>query len=114
MLAQASTRGLPLIVCAGWGVLALYTLALPLPTDVRPVGTFPNESRANGSVAASPVKAAKSNAAPAAKGAPVAAAAEEMPAEVAGTATSGSPLVDFLRRAVNTPPAAEPQEPIRP
>lgn len=114
MLAQASTRGLPLIVCAGWAVLALYTLALPMPTEVRPAATVPNESRANGSVPASPVKAAKANTAPAAKGAPAAGVTEEMPAEAAGTASSGSPLVDFLRRAVNTPPAAEPQEPIKP
>jgi len=81
---------------------------------VRPVATMPSESRANGSVAASPVKAAKGNAAPTAKGAPAAAVTEEMPAEAAATASSGSPLVDFLRRAVNTPPAAEPQESIKP
>ncbi len=108
LLAQASTRGLPVIVVAGWTALVIYTLALPLPSETRP-----------------PSAAAESRAAPASAPAPrvqrpaVAkngpAATPETPAtpEAANDA-SESPLMNFLRRAVNTPPAVEAQEPTKP
>ncbi|MGE5713160.1 MAG: hypothetical protein ACM32F_04745, partial [Betaproteobacteria bacterium] len=50
LLAQASTRGLPLAIVAGWVALTLYTLALPLPTDGK-LPTAALESRSNGSAA---------------------------------------------------------------
>jgi len=118
VLSQASTRGLPLLVCAGWGVLYLYALALPMPvpTDVR-TAAVASEPRTIGSpavTAVAPAKTARSSS-PVAKSTP-AAPSEEAPAEPSTNtnAPSGSPLVDFLRRAVNTPPAAEPQEPVKP
>src|SRR5512147_142392 len=50
LLVQASTRGLPLAIVAGWVALTLYTLALPLPTDGK-LPTAALESRSNGSAA---------------------------------------------------------------
>src|SRR4030095_2606986 len=44
LLANASTRGLLLLVIAGWIALAIYTLALPLPSEPRPAAVT-NESR---------------------------------------------------------------------
>ena len=109
-LSQLSTRGLPLLACSGWVSLALYALTLPIPPAGR-TAAITSEPRANGTPAA-PVKAARSGVA-ATKAAPVA-AHEEPTAEAANSAPSGSLLVDFLRRAVNTPPAVEPQEPVKP
>jgi hypothetical protein len=40
--------------------------------------------------------------------------ASAAPTEPAAATTSDSPLLEFFRRAVNTPPAAEPQEGIKP
>jgi hypothetical protein len=122
ILSQASTRGLPLLVCAGWGVLSLYALALPMPVpaEVRTAAAT-SEPRTNGSpggTAVAPAKTARASI-PVAKSTPTA-PSEEAPPEAStntnanANAPSGSPLVDFLRRAVNTPPAAEPQEPVKP
>jgi hypothetical protein len=111
LLAHASTRGLPLMVVAGWIALAIYTLALPLPGEPRPVAAS-TESRAP-SAAAPP--AARTQRPVVAKGGPAVAPAPDAPApaEVASDA-SESPLMNFLRRAVNTPPALESQEPVKP
>jgi hypothetical protein len=109
-LAQLSTRGLPVLACIGWGGLVLYTLAAPMPTDVR-TAALAGEQRANAAPAAS-AKAARSSAATA-KATP-AVASEAAAAEADSSASSGSPLVDFLRRAVNTPPAVESQESVKP
>jgi membrane protein implicated in regulation of membrane protease activity len=118
ILSQASTRGLPLLVCAGWGVLSLYALAVPMPApnDARPAAAA-SEPRTNGSpgaTAVAPAKPARSSS-PVAKSTPIAPSEEPLAEASTNTnAPSGSPLVDFLRRAVNTPPAAEPQEPVKP
>ena len=75
LLAQASTRGLPLLVVAGWAALALYTLALPLPTDSKSMSAAA-ESRPNGAAApaAKPVRSASAPAT--AKPAPAVTASE--------------------------------------
>ncbi|HQR19454.1 MAG TPA: hypothetical protein PLE54_03155 [Burkholderiaceae bacterium] len=108
-LAQLSTRGLPVLVCSGWIALALYTLALPLPPDAR-MAAATSEPRSNSAPAAA-AKAARPNAS-AARVAPPAAA--EPSADAGDSTAGGSPLLDFLRRAVNTPPAADTPEPIKP
>jgi hypothetical protein len=112
LLAQASTRGLPLVIVAGWIALTLYTLALPLPTDNKVPTAV--ESRANGATApaAKAARPAATSAAKAANG--TTGEASPTPTESATATTSDSPLLEFFRRAVNTPPAAEPQEGIKP
>jgi hypothetical protein len=111
LLAQASTRGLPLVIVAGWIALTLYTLSLPLPTDNK-APTAASESRSNGS-AAPVAKAPRPATTPGAKtSAGVTVEASAAPTEPA--TTNESPLLDLFRRAVNTPPAAEPQEGIKP
>jgi len=131
LLAQASTRGLPLLIVAGWIALTLYALGLPMPNvgetrsearnaptaDVRsapaavPV-TPPANARAaprttpanaTGSAAASNAAATSPSAAEPAKA--------EQPAEAPPSADS--PLLQFFRRAANTPPAAE-QDVVKP
>ena len=111
LLAQASTRGLPLAIVAGWVALTLYTLALPLPTDSK-LPTAALESRSNGS-AAPGAKAPRPATASGVK-APTGATVEASAAPTEPTATNESPLLDFFRRAVNTPPATDPQEAIKP
>jgi hypothetical protein len=113
LLAQASTRGLPLAIVAGWVALTLYTLALPLPTDSK-APTAALESRTNGT-ATPAAKAARPAVAPAARAATgPAVETSAAPTEPAAATTNDSPLLEFFRRAVNTPPAAEPQEGIKP
>ena len=112
LLAQASTRGLPLAIVAGWVALTLYTLALPLPlpTDSK-APTAALESRTNGTTA----PAARPAVAPAARAATgPAVETSAAPTEPAAAPTNDSPLLEFFRRAVNTPPAAEQQEGIKP
>ena len=60
LLAQASTRGLPLLIIGGWVALTLYTLALPLPTDSKTtsVSVEPRTNGTNG-VAAPALKTAR-------------------------------------------------------
>jgi hypothetical protein len=113
-LAQLSTRGLPLLACTGWIGLVLYALALPITPESRTAAMIsePRTSGALNGAPAAPAKAVRSSVATA-KGAPVA-SSDEPVAEAANGAPSASPLIDFLRRAVNTPPAAEPQEPVKP
>jgi hypothetical protein len=110
-LAQLSTRGLPLLACSGWVGLVFYTLAMPMPADVR-TAAVKSEQRAKNAIPAAPPKATRSGVA-AAKGAP-APATEPATVEAEEGAGSASPLVDFLRRAVNTPPAVESQGAVKP
>lgn len=128
LLAHASTRGLPMLVVAGWIALALYALGLPMPG----VGETRSEPRAAAATDARSAPPPMASPAPAAKAAPrtaqnnanaVAAptpsaptpapepAKTERPAEPSPAADS--PLLQFFRRAVNTPPAAE-QEAVKP
>jgi len=111
-LAQGSTRGLPLLIIAGWIALSLYSLALPFPTDGKaPVAAGEKPASANvpavaraARPAGKPATAATTEAAPP----PVAEAAPESP--------NDPPLLNLLRRAINSPPpsnTAEP-EPIKP
>jgi hypothetical protein len=109
-LSQLSTRGLPVLISGGWVALALYALALPMPNDVR-MSTSTGEPRSNGAAAA-PAKAARPSVASAKAATP--APVEEAAADSSSTPSSGSPLVDFLRRAVNTPPAVDAPEPVKP
>ncbi len=111
LLAQASTRGLPLLIIGGWVALTLYTLALPLPTDSKTtsVSVEPRTNGTNG-VAAPALKTARPGPATAAtKGAATSAeATAAAPPDSSADASGESPLLNFFRRAVNTPPAAEP------
>lgn len=112
-LAQGSTRGLPLLVIAGWIVLSLYSLALPFPTDGK-VTASAGAERQTGSNGVPAVRAprqivkASPAVAPDPAPAPVAEAAPENP--------NDPPLLNFLRRAINTPPAASASdaEPVKP
>lgn len=115
LLAQASTRGLPLLIIGGWVALTLYTLALPLPTESKATSVSA-EPRTNG-VAAAASKPARPGPASAATrtATPPAAAAPAAPPDTAADASDESPILNFFRRAVNTPPAVEPPaEAIRP
>jgi hypothetical protein len=110
-LGNWSSRLLSLVVLSGWASLTLYTLALPIPTDNRPVAV--RESR----VEARPAAVAPAETAPAAarRAAPSARKtnAEEpnalvVPAAPAAqtTTTSGeSGLAALFRRAISAPPA---------
>lgn len=133
LLAHASTRGLPLLIVAGWIALSLYALGLPMPNagearsaptaDARPAPaaapvTPPANARAAprhapagatgnaGATSAATAASTASTTTPA--GEPVRA---EPPAEAQPSAES--PLLQFFRRAVNTPPAAE-QDVVKP
>jgi len=113
LLAQASTRGLPLVICGGWLGLGLYTLALPLPSDLRTAAT--TEPRSSSAPAAAASIRAQRPSAAATKSAPATATAEAAAPEPASSVAAESPLLDFLRRAVNAPPpAAETQDAVKP
>ncbi len=117
LLAQASTRGLPLLVIAGWAALTLYTLALPLPSDGKSTAAAAVESRSNGASPPVAKAAGRSAATPVvAKTAPAATMEATPPAADAGSNTATeSPLLNFFRRAVTAPPAVEqPAEPVKP
>jgi membrane protein implicated in regulation of membrane protease activity len=112
-VANASTRGLPLLVVAGWIALSLYSLALPFPTDGKAtagVGAEKQAAAGGAPAARAPRPAAKAGPAPAPESAPapVADAAQDNP--------NDPPLLNFLRRAINTPPAAgaADAEPVKP
>jgi hypothetical protein len=105
VLAEWSTRVLPLLMFSGWLALALYTIAVPMPSDSR---ASPAASRGEARPAASQSTSPAKRASRPAPGkvedpAPAPAAAVEPEAE------TESPLAGFLRRAINQPPAAEPQ-----
>jgi hypothetical protein len=103
VLAEWSTRVLPLLMICGWFALALYTVAVPMPSDQRAAPTASRgEARPAASQSASPAKRA-SRPAPGKVEEPAPAASVEPEAE------TESPLAGFLRRAINQPPAAEPQ-----
>lgn len=114
LLAHASTRGLPLMVCAGWTALLLYTLALPLPSDPpRPTAAATGERPAAkaGDTAADKAGAtatAKAPTRPTKAGVDAAPAAAAPPATAEGRPAGGeeSGVIGFFRRALG-PPAAE-------
>jgi hypothetical protein len=107
-LAEWSTRVMPLLMICGWLALALYTLAVPMPSDLR---ASPAESRSEARPAAS------QSATPARRAPRPASGKVEEPAPAAAVepaAEPESPLAGFLRRAINQPPAAEPSERVTP
>lgn len=128
LLAHASTRGLPVLVVAGWIALGLYALGLPMPGvgEVRSTATgdarsasppTPSPAPTPASASKSAPRAASNNAnavavpTPSTPSPAIEAPRTERPAET-GPATD-SPLLQIFRRAVNTPPAAE-QETVKP
>jgi len=130
LLAHASTRGLPLLIVAGWIALGLYALGLPMPgvSETRAEARSAPAADTRSAPAAAPVtppanaRAAPRNAPANAPGSVAATsvatpapavepARVEQPAEA--PAAASSPLLQFFRRAVNTPPAAE-QDPVKP
>jgi hypothetical protein len=123
MLAHASTRGLPLLLCAGWVVLSVYTLGLPLPTETtRPVAAAPTDRSTAAPAASVAATKARPSAAPTKGAATSEAPTTTPPNTTTSTSTTEpviataeeSPLLNFLRRAINTPPPAEAQEPVKP
>lgn len=107
VLAEWSTRVLPLLMISGWLALALYTIAVPMPSDSRALpAASRSEARPAASQSTSPAKRA-ARPAPGKVEEPVPAPA----AAVEPEAETESPLAGFLRRAINQPPAAEPSEP---
>jgi hypothetical protein len=99
-LADWSTRVLPAVMIGGWLALALYTLSVPMPTDVRTAAPARGETKA-----VQPATTGRNSARPAPRKAEAAPAAEEVTSEAA--AEPESPLTGFLRRALNQPPPAE-------
>ena len=108
-LAQASTRGLPVVVVAGWIALMVYAVGLPLPAEPRPAGAA-TEPRAMPATQAAPrvPRSATTKGVPPASPEPVAAA------ESAPESATESPLMNFLRRAIAPPPPVEAQEAVKP
>jgi hypothetical protein len=115
-LGEWSARLLPLAILAGWGALTLYTLALPLPTEGRPA---PAAARAETRGAGATVSGATGTSAPRPRAAarkadePAAVAPVEATAEPAGS-EGESGLAALFRRALNTPPAEQPSEAVKP
>ncbi len=113
-LAHGSTRGLPLLVVAGWIVLSLYSLALPFPGDFKSAAAIGSERQSSPNstpVARAPRPAAKAGVVATAEAAPPPPAAEAAPEN-----PNDPPLLNFLRRAINTPPPAPTAdtEPVKP
>jgi hypothetical protein len=111
-----SSRLLSLIILSGWASLTLYTLALPLPAENRPVAA--RDSRLDARPAAmAPAEAApvaarraapsvrKSSGEPAAAVSPVAPFVPAPPEAQASTPGSESGLAALFRRAITAPPA---------
>ena len=118
LLAQASTRGLPLLIIGGWVALTLYTLALPLPTDSKTTSVSA-EPRTNGTNGVAARCAEGGTTRPGHRGherrGHVRRSNAAAPPDSSADASGESPLLNFFRRAVNTPPAAEPPtEPVKP
>lgn len=102
VLAEWSTRVLPLLMIGGWLALALYTLGVPMPSDLRASpAAARGEARPAASQSASPAKRTPRAASGKVEEPPSAAAVEP-------EAEAESPLAGFLRRAINQPPTAEP------
>ena len=97
VVGEWASRLMPLVILSGWAALLVYTLALPLPVEVRAAGEARNEARSSAPSTAT---------APRAKAAPRKA---EEPAAATSDATNGadadSPLAGLLRRALSAPPA---------
>lgn len=124
LLAHASTRGLPLLVVASWIALGLYALGLPMPNGSDTRSAAATDVRSAPPPVASPAAAAKAAPRAASNNASAVAAPTtstspptvepvrtERPAEP--SAAAESPLLQFFRRAVNTPPPVE-QEAVKP
>jgi hypothetical protein len=106
-LGDWATRLLPLLVLTGWAALTMYTLALPIPGNGRPVA----EARSDARAAASTGPATPRAKAPARKGEEGAAAAA--PA-VASSDDTESGLAALFRRAMNAPPAEVTEDGVKP
>lgn len=112
-LADWAPRLLPVVILAGWVALSAYTLALPLPGDGRPLAANTRTEPRAGPAASTPSSAS----APRARGSvrkvdespPTTTAAPDAPA-----ADGESGLAAFFRRGMNTPPAADGGETIKP
>ena len=105
-LGDAAARLTPWVVFAGWLALAMYTLAMQLPSDLR-ASEVRTESRAPTPSTTTPTSpAGRQKAAPRK-------AEDAAPAAVESTSESESPLAALLRRAINTP-AAETTENVKP
>jgi hypothetical protein len=117
LLAQASTRGLPLAMCVGWTAIVLYTLALPLPVDSPRAAAADRPAPIS---AGTPAVAAPGAAKGTTKSAPAAAAAQkpvtETPPETPrARSDEETGVLGFFRRALNAPSApAEAGEPVKP
>lgn len=98
-----ASRLLPIVILAGWGMLTVYTLALPLPTDSR----VARDSRGEAKSATAPAGPSRARA-PARK-------AEEAPAPAAAAAASTeaadgeSGLAALFRRAINSAQTDQPE-----
>jgi hypothetical protein len=104
-LGDWATRLMPVVILAGWAALSLYTLSLPIPSDVRASLEVRGDARS--------ASTAASSSSPRARAAPR--KAEEVPAApTESTAAEGeSGLAALFRRALNAPPS-EAAEPIKP
>jgi hypothetical protein len=99
-----ATTLMPIAILAGWVALTLYSLTLPLPTDIRSAAEVRGPSRAAAAPASTtPTSAA---AAPRAKG-PARKGEDAAPAPVAveTAAPEENGLAALFRRALNAPPA---------
>lgn len=96
IVGEWASRLMPLVILSGWAVLIVYTLALPLPADVRATAESRTESRSS---APSATAVTRSKAVPRKPEEPV------TPAPDAATgADNESPLAGLLRRALSAPP----------
>lgn len=103
-----ATRLLPLLILTGWSALTLYTLALPIPGDGRPVAETRGEARAAASTTPAPARA---------KGTVRRAEESQAPATpaAAGGEENEPGLAALFRRAMNAPPPAEaPADSVKP
>lgn len=96
-----ATALLPVALLAGWIALAIYTLALPLPTDARTASGADARATPRAPLTAASATRAKGTARKGEDTLQAAATAEPVPAEETG-------LAAFIRRAINAPPAETP------
>ena len=109
-LGMWSSRLLPIVILAGWGMLTVYTLALPLPTDSRVTRDARGEAKSTAAAGATRARA------PARKAEPSPAPAAEASTDAAD---GESGLAAMFRRAINSAQtaqseAAPAEEPIKP
>lgn len=94
-----ATALLPVAILSGWIALSIYTLALPLPTDLRqPASADSRATPRPATVAAPQASRTKGSARKGDEPAPAAATNDEPPPEETG-------LAALFRRAINAPPA---------